>query len=87
MERPTLKEIQEQTGRITLAVTGVLPKDTIPASMIRAFARVTAATIGAVADPVDRSRVAVEVSELWCEELKGSLLCIAEREAGEGDGA
>jgi hypothetical protein len=87
MNEPTWREVQEQTNRITLAVTSVLPRDTLPAAMIRAFARITAATVGAVAAPEGRAAIAVEVSEVWIEELKASLMCLAERDAQEGGGA
>jgi hypothetical protein len=52
--------------------------------MVRAFARITAATIGAVSEPDARAALAVEITELWCAELKGSLECLAERDAQEG---
>jgi hypothetical protein len=83
VDKPTIEEIQEQTRELTLAVTKILPRKTlIPAAMVRAFARLTAATIGAVADPAERAGCAVQVSELFIEELKGSLICLAERDGG-----
>lgn len=90
MDRPTIKEIQEQTRELTLAIAKVLPRGgAIPAAVVRAFARVTAATIGAVADPVERGECCVQASELWCEELKTSMQRLYERDAAaaaeEGD--
>jgi hypothetical protein len=80
---PTHEEVQKQTEELTLAVAGVLPRKPIPAALVRASARVVAAMIGAVGAPDERITLAVSVAEIWCDELRSGLKCLAERDGGE----